>query len=351
MPSGPATQPVSIGFMPRARRPRARAAASSAHATVVFPTPVSVPVTKKAFTAPRPGRRDTAATSASISPWVIDSGGISTTTSPSGRSSTPLAAGGGADPRSGGGLGRERRRAGPVGDQLDADHQAALADVADMRVVGELVGECPAQALDLGRQGLENPVALEQIERGEGRRAAERVAGEGVTVKEGPAVAGPGAEELIVDPLGGQGRGERRVAAGQSLGQAQEIGRDVLLGAGEQRTGAAEAGRHLVGDEQDVVLAAEGRGPGQVARRVDEHAGGALDQRLQDEGGDLVAVLVQQLGQGGERLVADRRPASRRTDAGTGAGSARRTISMSSGPKMAWKSGMPPTATAPSVSP
>src|SRR5581483_2576091 len=43
----PRSLPAATGFMPTARRPAARRASSSAQATSVLPTPVSVPVTKK----------------------------------------------------------------------------------------------------------------------------------------------------------------------------------------------------------------------------------------------------------------------------------------------------------------
>ncbi len=94
---------------------------------------------------------------------------------------------------------------------------------------------------------------LEELEVGEGRRAAERVAGVGVAVVEGSLLLGRrrGRHRRLV---GRQRRRQRQIAAGQPLGEAEKIGRDVFLLAGEHRPGAAEADRHLVGDQQHVVL-------------------------------------------------------------------------------------------------
>ena len=82
------------------------------------------------------------------------------------------------------------------------------------------------------------------------------------------------AEEALVDPLGGQRRGQRQVAAGQALGEAQQVRRDALLLAGEHRPGAAEAGRHLVADQQHAVRGRRARGP-----RAGSRAGGRACRR------------------------------------------------------------------------
>src|SRR3989442_11149028 len=52
--AGPPSTPVSTGFITATRRPRWRNAVASAHATNVLPTPVSVPVMKRALTLPWP---------------------------------------------------------------------------------------------------------------------------------------------------------------------------------------------------------------------------------------------------------------------------------------------------------
>ena len=57
--------------------------------------------------------------------------------------------------------------------------------------------------------------------------------------------------------------------------------------AAEPFAGAPEAADHLVGDQQDVMLAADALDLRPIGRGRDDHAAGALD-RLGDEGGDLV---------------------------------------------------------------
>src|SRR3546814_4118801 len=64
-------------------------------------------------------------------------------------------------------------------------------------------------------------------------------------------------EETIVDRLRGQHRAQRQEAAGQALGQAQQVGLDAGLFASEHRAGAAEADRDLVGDQEHAVHVAQ----------------------------------------------------------------------------------------------
>ena len=69
-------------------------------------------------------------------------------------------------------------------------------------------------------------------------------------MEEGP---GPVAGKMCAeDFVGGKRCRERQRAASQSLGGAQDVGRDRRLLAGEQSAGAAPAGHHLVGDEKCV---------------------------------------------------------------------------------------------------
>ena len=85
----------------------------------------------------------------------------------------------------------------------------------------------------------------------------ERVAGVGVSVEE-VAILVVAAEKRVVNLIGGERRGNRQIAAGQSLRDAQQIGRHPFALAREHRAGAAEAGRHLVEDQQRAMLAARG---------------------------------------------------------------------------------------------
>ena len=57
--------------------------------------------------------------------------------------------------------------------------------------------------------------------------------------------------------------------------------------AGEHFCGSAEAGGDFVGDEEDIEFFAEVGDGAEEAGGLDEHAGGALDDGLDADGGDL----------------------------------------------------------------
>src|SRR3546814_396191 len=101
-------------------------------------------------------------------------------------------------------------------------------------------------------------------------------------------------EETIVDRLRGQHRAQRQEAAGQALGQAQQVGLDAGLFASEHRAGAAEADRDLVGDQEHAVHVAQFAHALEVHRVVHAHAAGALHARFQDQRADFARMLVEQ---------------------------------------------------------
>ena len=55
----------------------------------------------------------------------------------------------------------------------------------------------------------------------------------------------------------GECRGERQVAAGESLGQTQEIRYDVFLLACKHRSRSPEAGHHLIQNQKNIYVVAE----------------------------------------------------------------------------------------------
>ncbi len=170
----------------------------------------------------------------------------------------------------------------------------------------------------------------EQAERRERRRAAERVAGVGVAVKE-VAVLVVAPEKRVVDLVGGERGGDRQVPAGQPLGEAQKIRRHPFALAREQRARAAEAGGHLVENQQRAVLAARRGRAREKSLRQHEHAGRRLHARLEDHGAHAPArarqrllELVGAVDRAVARRLADRTPIAvrRRTSSATAAESA-----------------------------
>lgn len=172
-------------------------------------------------------------------------------------------------------------------------------DHAALAVAGE-VGHQLTEAGDLGGEAFEDGLVAEDLEAGEGGGAAELAAGVAVTVEEGAAFGGI-AEEAVEDALGGEGGGEGEVAASEAFGEAEEVGGDAFLLAGEHSAGAAEAGHDFVEDEEDVVLMAPVVEAFEHALGPEAHAGSALDEGLDDDGGGAGEVVW---GQGGEGVEA-----------------------------------------------
>ena len=112
----------------------------------------------------------------------------------------------------------------------------------------------------------------------------------------GPEVgAQEGAEHLARRHRGRHGQ----VPAGDPLPHAHEVGPHAALLGGEQRPGPPESGRHLVTDEEGARLAARLAEPPHIGRGGAQHARRTLDQRLDDDGGQLLAVSLN----GRARLV------------------------------------------------
>ena len=85
--------------------------------------------------------------------------------------------------------------------------------------------------------------------------------------------------------LGGGKAGADREAAAERLGERHDVGRDAGALIGEQLAGAADAGLHLVEDQQQAVLVAELAQRPQELRRHHAHAALAHDRLDQDRGG------------------------------------------------------------------
>ena len=158
-----------------------------------------------------------------------------------------------------------------------------------------MVREAPRgldEARGLALVGRDDVAALEEIQHRAGRAAGEGVAGVRVRVEE--AARHAVVVERLVDRVGGQHAGQREVAAGESFRQAEQVGRDPRLLAGEHRPRAPESRHDLVGDEEHVVAGAERAGAPQVLGVVEAHAGRALRQRLDNERGNLRVPLVEE---------------------------------------------------------
>ena len=102
-----------------------------------------------------------------------------------------------------------------VTDHLDGDDHAGLAHFRDMGVILERFGQVP-QLPAQGMVGVDDIVLLEDIERGQGGAAAQRVAGIAVGMqKRGQVLVF--VIEGTVDVIRGEGDGKGQIAAGQAL--------------------------------------------------------------------------------------------------------------------------------------
>ncbi len=85
---------------------------------------------------------------------------------------------------------------------------------------------------------------------------------------------------------------EGQVAGGHALGEGHDVGQHVPVRHGEPRARAAEAGDHLVGDEEHVVPRAHLAHAREVVVGGIDDAAAAVDG-LGDEGGHRVGPLAQ----------------------------------------------------------
>ena len=130
---------------------------------------------------------------------------------------------------------------------------------------------------------LDEVVLLHRLDRGQGRSTGDGVAA--VRAAEAAGVDG-------VHDVGATGEAGERHPPRDALGGRDEVGDDPLVVAREPVAAAAEAGLHLVGDEQDAVVAAPLRQRREEAGRRHDETALPLD-RLDDDGG---AVLLADLG-------------------------------------------------------
>ena len=172
-----------------------------------------------------------------------------------------------------------------VGDQFERAEQADRACVADERMRAQRV-EARGKA---GRHRLavrEQPAFVIELQHLEADRRAHRMRGIRMPVADRGRL-GAAARDPFVDLVGHQHRAHRRIAGGQPLRDGHQVRIDLFGFAGEQRARAAEAGDHLVGDEQDAEAPARVAHRLQPAGRRHDHAAGAL-HGLAEKRGDVV---------------------------------------------------------------
>ncbi len=163
--------------------------------------------------------------------------------------------------------------------QLNSGDEPALSGFVDLRVLGLEIGEAGFQMGDLGWEPSEGLFIFEDLKVGKGGSTAEWIGGVAVAVVESLVRV---AQEGFVDGFGGEGGGKRQGAAGETFGEAEVIGNDVLLLAGEQGSGATEAGHDFVEDELNAMVVTPTAQLFKHALWPGAHLVHALDQWLND---------------------------------------------------------------------
>ena len=165
-------------------------------------------------------------------------------------------------------------------DELDRDHQAKAARVADRAVL-------PGEPVEAGKELVatlpgvgDQPFLLDDIKGGVRGGARDDVA----AVRPAVGAGLPGGHQL--GPCQDPGEWQARRDA---LGHDQDVGLDVPVPDREHLAGPPEPGLDLVGDEQDAVLAGDLAEPWQEPRRRHDVAALAED-RLEDDRGDVLRV-------------------------------------------------------------
>src|SRR5262249_17975763 len=156
------------------------------------------------------------------------------------------------------------------------------------------------------------------------------------------------------DLLGRERGGERKVAAADPLRDAQEIGRDAGVLAGEEPPRPPEPGRDLVGDEQRAVPAreaverTEGRGrAGPHPRRPPAAPGRSGSPTTAASVGPSAASVRSASSIAAVSAASGSIPRCQRKTCG----GVRRTAGATAGASQRWNVSEKPTPTAPSVSP
>src|SRR4051812_38845496 len=121
--------------------------------------------------------------------------------------------------------GIERRLAGAVRDDLDSAEQPATANVADVMVIAEALGEALLEQVAHLPHTLQQPVRADDLLHRQRRRAGYRMGEIRMAMLEGArAVA-----DRIDDAAGREHRADRLIAAAEPLGDCLEIGRNAFL--------------------------------------------------------------------------------------------------------------------------
>ncbi len=223
----------------------------------------------------------------------MHSGGMSTTTSPSGRRITPWRARlHGHSHSDSVGYGIRAARCCFL-NQLYAGHESPLPDIADVRAADEIPLQPLGELLSPPAHGFHNVVFIKQVETGETHGARQRVARVRVPVKESlELLIRP--EERAEDLLGRERRCQGQISGADPFAQAQYVRLDPVVIDGKHVARAPETGGHLITNQEHAMVLREVAQRAHVSGRLRPHARCALHERFDDEGSQPGAMVPQQ---------------------------------------------------------
>src|SRR5215831_14913660 len=206
-------------------------------------------------------------------------------------------------------LGRKWGTRRAVGHELDADQEAAAANIAHGVVARERRTQRALEFRARGAYPLEEPVPLDDGLHRDSRGARRGVSAEGVA-GERPAVGGL---EHRGDRARIDGGAEGHIAPREALRHRHDVGHHAILLERAPGSGPTRAAHHLIGDEQHAVAAADLAHALRVPGGRRHGATGSTHHGLEDEGGDVLGSHAEDLrfelrcGVRGERVGRDTR--------------------------------------------
>jgi len=100
--------------------------------------------------------------------------------------------------------------------------------------------------------------------------------------------------KCIVNAIGRKRRGQRQKSAGQSFGDTHQVGRHPGSFAGEHTARAPKACENFVCNQQHIVSGGKTSDAGKKFFGMNNHSTCALQERLDNHGGNLIAMFGKQ---------------------------------------------------------
>ena len=173
-----------------------------------------------------------------------------------------------------------RRLARAVGNKFDSEQQAAPANLADPRIVGELCFECRAQLGASRCRGFDQVLVAQNLQHGA------RNGGSRNRVAIGEAVDEAARQDRLSDVARCGNKAERPVATRHALCGEQQVWLHVPVVRPEPGSRSPEAGHHLVGNEEHLIARAPGAHYGPIVVGWDGGGERCTNDRLGNKGGD-----------------------------------------------------------------